>query len=481
MTRRLSTAALLAVLVTACTLVPPTQMPAPTPVPVPSPTPSPVPPPPIFEYVGRTGPVRAIGSSFADDQGEFNALGTSLFWALWGERNDPAKLDRNLAFARAQGLDYIRILGMVGSGMWADRRIDPKAADYWTTVDALFGRLARHGLRAQVTVFADADAMMPDREDRRAFVDAWAAKAQARRERVLYLETVNEHWQNGLADVDELRELTRRMNERTDVQVAASSPSCGSHPEGGPDEWTPAQRDCVAQWQAIYGSGAADLITFHFDRDVSKADGAWRPVRQPWETQYGAFSTGVKRYVNAEPIGPESSVASDDDPERLTMAAVTTWLSRGAGYTLHTGAGISGGGAVDIARGRSPDLDKVRNISTTLGALKKLRAVLPPMANCSPKNNNANFPDRPMTVYPLEGFIRAYQTVCGDRVFVVTVFGLKGAGASLQMLNGVADVKWYRWTGEELGAAAMSPTTVDGSITIGPVAESVIVVGTYRR
>ena len=34
------------------------------------------------------------------------------------------------------------------------------------------------------------------------------------------------------------------------------------------------------------------------------------------------------------------------------MAAALTWLCGGAGYTLHTGAGVRGGGAEDLARGR---------------------------------------------------------------------------------------------------------------------------------
>jgi hypothetical protein len=156
------------------------------------------------------GRVRLVNRSLADDRGPWLPLGASLFWALWAERHDPERLDRNLAWLAERGVDYVRVLGMVGSESWSDRRIDPRDAEYWATVDRLFERLGRHGLRAQVTIFADAQAMMPRRTDRRAFVEAWAARAEKHRPRLLLVEIANEYSQNGLEDVAELRALGRR-------------------------------------------------------------------------------------------------------------------------------------------------------------------------------------------------------------------------------------------------------------------------------
>lgn len=423
----------------------------------------------------RAGPVSIVGSSFADTGGPWNALGTSLFWAMWGEKHDPDRLDANLKAIADAGYDYVRILAMVGASSWVDRVIDPFASDYWVTVDRLFARLKRHGLRAQVTVFADAQAMMPRMDDRNRFADLWAARAQQEPDRILYLEAANEYWQNGIDTPAELRALARRLSTQTSVPVAASSPACGSYPEVIE---TAEQKACVQEWHEIYGTGAADVITMHFDRDVSKADGAWRPVRQPWEMQFGAFETGVRVYSNAEPIGPQSSVAQDDNPERLVMAGVVTWLARGASYTLHTGAGIRGGGQFDVERGRSRDVWQVPGWSVTSAAFKGIRAVLPPMANCSPKN--AHWDDAPMLVAPLENVIRAYQTVCGDQ-FVVTVFGAKHGGATVEMRRGRADLVWYRWDGTKLGEATAGTSTGDGQrLFIGPVNESIVVVGRWR-
>jgi hypothetical protein len=168
---------------------------------------------------GRTGPVRLEGRVFSDDGGPFNPLGATLFWALWGERHDTERLEANLSVLAAAGVDYVRILGMVGAASWEDRVIDPRAPDYGDVADRLLQRLARHGLRAQVTLFADAQVMMPASVDRRSFADAWVARANQNRDRVFALEVANEGWQNGF-EPDEMRALGARIAGATDVPVA---------------------------------------------------------------------------------------------------------------------------------------------------------------------------------------------------------------------------------------------------------------------
>src|SRR5690606_1900407 len=149
-----------------------------------------------------------------------NALGVSLFWALWGERHDAARLDANLAHLAEHDVDYVRILGMVGAPTWEDRVIDPAWPDYWAVVDRLFERLARHGLRGQVTLFADAEVMMPAAADRDAFQAAWAARLEQWGDQVLFVEVANEHWQNGLPDLAELQRRGQALRAATSVPVA---------------------------------------------------------------------------------------------------------------------------------------------------------------------------------------------------------------------------------------------------------------------
>src|SRR5512145_794541 len=91
----------------------------------------------LIDGESPTGRVRADRGVLVDDRGPFLAIGASLFWALWGERHDPDRLDRNLAWLAQREFDYVRILAMVGSETWSDRVIDPGAKDYWAVVDRL--------------------------------------------------------------------------------------------------------------------------------------------------------------------------------------------------------------------------------------------------------------------------------------------------------------------------------------------------------
>jgi len=322
----------------------------------------------------RAGRVRADRGVLVDDGGPFLALGASLFWALWGERHDPDRLDRNLKWLADRDFDYVRILGMVGSETWRDRAIDPDAPDYWPIVDRLFARLARHGLRAQVTVFADAQAMMRDPAARARFADAWAGYAERHAARVLLLETANEYARNGL-EAGDVRALTRRMNDRTAVLVASSAPP-GAWPDVSPDRASADDRATIAEWQTLYGGGVADALTFHFDRDTGQAAGPWRPVREPWRLQ-AAGGDIPRLWINNEPIGPQSSLAADDDPVRLAMGAALSWISGLAAYTLHTGAGVRGGGAADSDLGRAANLWEVARVEQTAEMLRTVRAALP--------------------------------------------------------------------------------------------------------
>ncbi len=305
---------------------------------------------------GRTGAVHLEGRSFADAQGPFLALGATLFWALWGERHDPDRLDSNLAWLSARGIDYVRILGMIGGTSWEDREIDPRAGDYWTIVDRLMERLDRHGLRAQVTVFAEADTMMPEAARRREFAQAWADRASKDPARIILLEVANEHWQNGLGDIRELRDLGRRMGSRTETLLALSAPL----------------DDRICE---VYEGSWADIATIHYSRSGK----GWEAVEEPWEwpDENVPCERALPVRVNNEPIGPESSVQADDDPARLVMSYVTTFMAGNAAYVLHAGAGVRGGGAADRSLGRSADFSDTPHLQVALEGMSRAREYLP--------------------------------------------------------------------------------------------------------
>lgn len=286
--------------------------------------------------VTRTGLVTLSGSSLLDDQGAFNALGTTLMWAAWGMRHDTERLADNLAFLSSHGFHYIRALGVVG---------DYDEPDYW---------------------------------DGREIDWRWADYAQV------------------LA-------LTQYMRDRTDILVAASAP---------------AGQECADALE-LYAGDVADLATIHFDRRTDLADGAWRPVRQPWEHLY---CEGLPVGSNNEPIGPGASVNTEEDPVKLVAAAIATYVSNLPLYVFHTGAGVRG----------DDDLWEMSGAD----AFVHVDAIVPgDLASWS--RRNAHWADSPFLVYaedsggglhpdqmwpdlgePAAGVVRAYGDVSGDDFFV---------------------------------------------------------------
>jgi hypothetical protein len=67
----------------------------------------------------------------------------------------------------------------------------------------------------------------------------------------------------------------------------------------------------------------------------------------------------------------------DDDPERLAMAYVMTFVAGNAAYVLHTGAGVRGGGVGDHGRGRPANLFEVSRLDRTLAAISSAQRYLP--------------------------------------------------------------------------------------------------------
>jgi hypothetical protein len=281
----------------------------------------------------RTGVVRVEGNALADDQGQFHALGATMMWGLWGYKNDRDRVEQHFAYLADHGFDYVRVLGVVGN---------PNAPDYWDGREAVFAwpdyaEMIRgftdlaydtYGLRVEWTLIGDGQVAVPTTAEKYALVDAFLAlAAEDRAHKIMLFEIANESWQNGFSG-DEgralLRELSSYMKDRTDVLVAASAP------EGQTCE----------DMLALYEGGVADVATIHFDRDVSKVDGHWRPVRQPWGYE-GECDVGIVGNNN-EPIGPGSSVASEDDPLTLVAAAMATYVANIPFYVFHSRAGIRG-------------------------------------------------------------------------------------------------------------------------------------------
>ena len=271
------------------------------------------------------GNVRLEGNSFSDDNGNHNALGATMMWGLWAARNDLPMLAATLDYL-APFVDYVRVLSMVGSlPYWEGRVIDPFDSEYETSLNTLLDAVAERGMRVQMVLFADAQIMMPDHDDRREWVEQMAGWLEARRPAVQFVEIANESNLNGVDD-DALRELTLLWDEISDIPVAPSSPDGGNAEEAINRLFN----------DRLVG---ADLLTPHFDRRTDTAEAAYRPQRQPWEVQ---FYDHRLPFTNNEPIGPGSSGETENDPARLAIGLAATLISGGAGYVVHSSAGVRG-------------------------------------------------------------------------------------------------------------------------------------------
>ena len=323
------------------------------------------------------GRVRLVGRVLQDDRGPFLGLGATLFWGVWGYQHDRARLVQHFALLRAHGFEFVRMLGTVAGPSWEDRGADPRVAGYDAAIAGVTDLAFEHGLRVGWTIFGDTVATSSSAA-RQALVDRFLAMSKEREHKILFIEVANEGWQNGFGDrLEELQALGRSLNARTEIPITLTSP--------------PPPLQCGKSLASIYGAGAADFLTLHFDRNVETRDGGWGPVRQPlkWPDLFAACRAGLPDVAaNGEPVGPQSSVASEGDPIHVLTGAAVTFTAGLPIYVWHTGPGVRGGGKSDRALKRAAniaDLPQVDEMLHGFAALKKqLPADLPGWSRVDP-------------------------------------------------------------------------------------------------
>jgi hypothetical protein len=124
--------------------------------------------------------------------------------------------------------------------------------------------------------------------------------------------------------------------------------------------------------------------------------------------------------VNNEPIGPQSSVAADADPVRLALSFATTFVAGNAAYVYHSGAGVRGGGAADLAIGRKANL--FEDDARILDALSAMKSLLPPgVANWTRHDSDsASMPWSGFQAAVDDGrLVGAFSATSGNRVVLV--------------------------------------------------------------
>jgi len=386
----------------------------------------------------QTNLVRLQNHSFCDSAGPFLGLGASYFQALRVAKYDRARLTHNLALLTSKGFNYVRILSMVSwDGLeiapvtFTNRlgRVVPAWPDYWQQFRDLLELAGRHGLRVEVTIFADAQYVMPSKPMRQSHLDAILDNIAGREQCVMHLEVANEAWQNGFPGaqgVRDLRSFARYLAERTPVLIAITSNDDTS------------DRGIVS----LYRGSAADLATVHFSRDTRTAEGGWLPVRDSYRA---GRLPDVPPVTSNEPIGPGSSVGSENDPVKLCGAAVFAYLANLPGYVFHSRAGIYGFEQCCPPGGRELHFEHTPGID----AFRRLRRILPPDLASWTRNDGVE-PGAPFTAFcngrpnqfwpdvnaSTNGCVRNIGSTQGNR-FVTLPMGILPGGVTLEARRSV--------------------------------------------
>jgi hypothetical protein len=413
----------------------------------------------VWDLSPDTNWVRLNGRSFCDSSGPFLGLGVSYFQALRHAKFDRERLHRNLALFAAKGFNYVRVLSMVSwEGLeiapvtFTNRagRVIPAWPDYWQQFGDLLDLMAQHGLRAEVTIFADAQIIMPAKASRQAHLDGILANMAGREPHILHLEVANEAWQNGFPGaqgIADLRAFTQYLADRTSVLVAITSNDDTS------DQGI----------KTLYGGSAADLATVHFSRDTRTPEGGWLPVRDAYRA---GNLPGVPPVTSNEPIGPGSSVSSETDPIKLCSAAVYAWLANLPGYVYHSRAGIYGFTRCCPPAGGETPFEE----SAGINAYQHLRRILPPDLSSWTRNDGLESA-APFTVFcdgqsnrywteargPTNGCHRNIGSAKGSE-FVCLPMGILGGGVTLTARRPLRFQVFHPLTGAVLSNLTLNAT-----------------------
>ncbi|MDO8588390.1 MAG: hypothetical protein Q7T82_15285 [Armatimonadota bacterium] len=304
----------------------------------------------------RRGSVTVTGNCLQDDGGKFLGLGFSHMRALNRCRYDRLRYQNDLSDMASKGFNYQRILSMVD---WDGLEIMPGWSDYDQQLkDAIDIAYDNYGIRTQITILADAQNSMPIESDRYAHFDRILADLSGRQHKIIMIEVANEHWQNGVPDINTLRAYGAYLCARTSIPISLSSPADTSN----------------SGIQNMYSGSCADIATVHFSRDSSEL--GWYNVRDCWRV-YGL--AGVPPVSSNEPIGPGSSVNEENDPTRLGSSAAFAWIAKLPMYCYHGRFGTSGltDAGVDVKMSSTPGF----------GAFLNNINLLPPDVPCWTRND----------------------------------------------------------------------------------------------
>lgn len=399
------------------------------------------------------------GRVFADATGsERLVVGTTLFWLPWGVRHDVERATRHLRWIAREGVDAVRVLASVGPETWEDRTIDPAWDDYEVIIEDTLRLASACGLRVIWTLFGGGR-VTDDPVMRRRVIEAVVRATTRHPHAVLYLEAINEGWNQRGWTLDDAKAVANELADRLPEHPVAVT---AVEPGPPPSVW--------------YAGARASLTTWHFERWTGGEGGRWRPVRQPWEAQYR--DDLPRPFVNQEPIGPGSSVESDHDPVRLAMGAVVTWIAGGCVHVVHSGAGIRGREDLHPTAGRRPaNLWEEPALPPTFALIRALRAALPAWLPRGTRVNVGPGRDHPLSVSQLlpaigrGDLLRAYATEA-DGGFVVAALAVRDVIPGVEVRRQVSAIETIVITPD--GQLERSMGSWASAVTLRPAATIVI-------
>jgi CubicO group peptidase (beta-lactamase class C family) len=424
------------------------------------------------------GLVHLRGHSLADSSGPFLGLGASYFQALRDVRDDRARLNHNLALLSTKGFNYARVFSMVA---WDGLEIAPVTftnrqgravaawPDYWRQFHELLELAEQNGLRVEITIFADAQRIMPSKSARLAHLDKILAGIAGHESQVMHLEVANEAWQNGFPGaqgIADLREFAAYIAARTSVLVAITSNDDTSD----------------SGIQALYRGSAADLATVHFSRDTRTVEVGWLPVRDSYRV---GQLVDIPPVMSNEPIGPGSSVASESDPIKLFCAAAFAYIAGLPGYVFHARAGIYG-----YEQSSPPDGQRLRfEDAAGMDAFRHIRQLLPPDLASWTRNDGLE-PQAPFIVYCNGQPNRYWPSVsqpthgCARNIgggtngeFICLPMGILAAGATFEARRAVNFTVYNPLTGSAVTNLSL---LAGAAFTLPPGPGAYVIKGAYQ-
>lgn len=313
---------------------------------------------------GPLTPMRRWGRAIGDDRGPQLFVGVSRFYHGHAMIHDRDRILRDDDADVAAGYTYKRVMYQVG---------EDRPGDYWQGVAAdhtdprhlesvrwdLEQARAR-GFRVLATLIGKGNGL--DRQDnRRVYVRRMAELLREYADVVIGSEIMNEPWMFGNASPGELQELVGIYRSIHNTDLVAT----GSY-------WDEPGVPFIDQWRRTQGP----LGLIHLDRDTTKSERQDRPWRQPWDIGLLGQS-----WVDNEPIGPRSSVASETRPEVLRSHRLVALISRAVATCFHPDEGIRGFG-------------QAQDVPGYLECPRAVRFLPAGLANGEMVNANSNFPTR---------------------------------------------------------------------------------------